>query len=247
MLTFLCLSTFQLSAQDTTIYHQNFILDILKSNEGRKSYHYEKWDADKKVIAFHLTDNISEIIEKWTKFMELETVDYRIEGNYGKRWTNTVMDSTGDMRIYQYEFDVILTEVSSDEIPADPIAIHKEAFKIFAEVVGIEVSMVRETQNYWTINILDKENSRSIDQNEFWKRTEYEEYIYYENIDIRRVADLLSRKLGDFVRPVPYHSDKYDVRMPYSNDFVDLKYAMIEHGFELMEVEEEIEVLVIKL
>jgi hypothetical protein len=245
MLSILCLFTVQLSAQDTTIYHPNFILDIIKK-DNLESYHYEKWDADKKVVAFHITGGIGEIIGKWLKFMELETADYRIEGDYGKHLVY-VADSMGDTRVYKYDFEVILTEVSSDEIPVNPIEMQKEAFKIFAEVVGIEILTVLETQDYWELRILDMDNSISIDQDKFWKRTEYEDYIYYENIDIRRIADLLDRKLNAFVRPIPYNSDKFNIKMPHSNDFFDLKYAMIEHGFEITEVSRRVEVLVIRL
>lgn len=245
IIAFFVFFAFQLSAQDTTIYRPNFTLNIIKK-ENTESYHYEKWDADKNVIAFHLVGGIGEIIEKWTKFMELETLDFRIEGD--GRPSVVVEDySTGDIfYTYKYSFDVILTAVSNDEIAVNPIEMQKEAFKIFAEVVGIEVSTVMEFQNYWELKIVG-ENALSIDQNKFWKRTEYEEYIYYENIDIRRIADLLSRKLKAFVRPISDDSQKYDIKMPYSNDFFDLKYAMIEHGFELTEMAKAVEVLVIKL
>lgn len=244
IIAFFVFFAFQLSAQDTTIYRPNFTLNIIKK-ENTESYHYEKWDADKNVIAFHLIGGIGEIINKWLKFMELETADYRIEGDYGKHLV-PIADSTGNYSIYKYDFEVILTAVSNDEIAVNPIEMQKEAFKIFAEVVGIEVSTVMEFQDYWELKIVG-ENALSIDQNKFWKRTEYEEYIYYENIDIRRIADLLSRKLRTFVRPISYHSQKYDIKMPYSNDFLDLKYAMIEHGFELVEMAKAVEVLVIKL
>jgi hypothetical protein len=242
MIAFLGAFTFQLLAQDTTIYRPNFILDIVKK-DNMESHHYEKWDADKKVVAFHLTGGIGEIVNKWMKFMELETVDYRIESEwFEKRWTN-FKDSTA---IYNFDFEVILTAVLSDEIAVNPIEMQKEAFKVFAEAVGIEVSTTMEFQDYWELKIVDT-NAISVDQNQFWKRTEYEAYIYYENIDIRRITDLLSRKLRTFVRPIPYDSDKYNIKMPYSNDFFDLKYEMIEHGFELTEMAKEIEVLVIRL
>lgn len=244
IIAFFVFFAFQLSAQDTTIYRPNFTLNIIKK-EKTESYHYEKWDADKNVIAFHLVGGIGEIIEKWTKFMELETVDYRIEGDYEKHLVH-IADSIGNYSIYKYDFEVILTAISSDEIAVNTIEMQKEAFKVFAEVVEIEVSTVLEMQDYWELKIVDNQ-ALSIDQNQFWKRTEYEEYIYYENIDIRRIADLLSRKLNAFVRPIPYDSQKYDIKMPYSNDFFDLKYAMIEHGFELTEMAKVVEVLVIKL
>jgi hypothetical protein len=242
IIAFLCLFTFQLSAQDTTIHRPNFILEITKSKENLESYHYEKWDKNSKVVAFQLRDGIGEIIGKWTKFMELETIDYRIESEwYGKRWTD-FGDSIG---IYNYDFEVILTEKSTDEIMANPIDIQREAFEIFAEIVGIDLSTMLETQSYWELKII-ADNAVSIDQNKYWKRTEYEDYIYYENIDIRRIADLLGRKLDAFVRPIPYKSENYDIKMPHSNDFFDLKYAMIEHGFEITEVTKDVEVLVIK-
>lgn len=243
MIAFFTVFAFQLLAQDTTIYRPNFILDIVKHKDVVDHYHYEKWGKDKKVLDFHLTGGIGEIVNNWMKFMELETVDYRIESEwYGKRWTD-FKDSTA---IHNFDFDVILTVVSSDEIAVNPIEMQKEAFKVFAEAVGIEVSTEMEFQDYWELKIVDN-HTLSIDQNEFWKRTEYEEYIYYENIDIRRIVDLLSRKLNAFVRPIPYNSQKYNIKMPYSDDFFDLKYAMVEHGFELVEMAKEVEVLVIKL
>ena len=245
MLALLCFFTCQVFAQDTTIHRPNFILDIIKTDDDLKSYHYEKVDTNQNIVAFHLRGGIGQIINKWMKFMELEKVDYRIEGEYGKRWTY-LADSTSDITLYYYDFDVILTEKQNDEIDINPIDIQKEAFKIFAEVVGLEVLTTLETQNYWELNIVD-DNAISRNQNEYWKRTEYDDYIYYENIDIRRMMDLLSRKLDASVRTIPYHSDKYNIKMPYSDDFFDLKYAMIEHGFELTETSKEVEILVIKL
>ncbi|MFT6936155.1 MAG: hypothetical protein ACJA1N_000450 [Saprospiraceae bacterium] len=236
-----CLFAYHISAQDTTIHQPHFTLEIIQNKEDLKSFHYEKMDVNSKVVDFHLRYGIGTIIKKWLKFMELEEVDYRIENQLYANRRIYFKDSTS---IYNYNFDVILTNKSIDNI--NSIEIQKEAFEIFAEFIGIKLSTVLESQTYWELRIINEQRSAiPFDQNKFWKRTEDEDYIYYENIQFRRIADLLSRKLDVYVRLIPYDSYKYNIRMPYSDDLFDLKYAMIEHGLELVSVTKEIEVLIV--
>lgn len=237
----------QTEAETITIEKSDFILDIRKSKEKNLGKNYYKIDSTDKVVEFQIKGNIGEIIDEWTKFMELETVDYRIESIfYGKRMADFEDSVAFENSIYSYDFDVILTNNFTDML--DIAELQREAFLEFTKAIGIEVQTVMEEQVFWKLEIVDtKATTISKNQKKMWNRTETDDYVYYETIPYRRVADLLSRKLDDFVRPIPYDAFKFDIRMPYSDDIFDLKYAMIEQGLELTQVTEDVEVWVIKL
>lgn len=267
LLLFLISITIQASAQDTIIKKKDFTLEIRRATASSKAYQSIKSDIDFQVTEFSWVNNrLSYIVEKWVEFMQLETIEYRIEGEFEakqdyfaridtaklrealKRDSNVVMrdflilkDSTDIFR----GFDVKLTNHSKGKRKSKEI--HREAFEIFAAVIGFELEVVVEEKTFWMLHIIDLPNATiSPDQNTYWKRVEFENHIHYEVINFRRIADLVGRKLDDFVRPVPYDSYKFDINIPKSSNPVDLQYAMEEHGLELIQVTEMVEVLVIK-
>ncbi len=225
------------NAQDTIIERPNFALEIKRvKSETKKIYTSEKVDSNFHIVQFLLRNDLQGLIEKWLEYMELESIDYRIEPKLNQKTEGNIIDDSF--------IELILTNTATK--PIDLPQMHREAFEIFASVLGLTLKTETEKHNYFELNILDFKNSSiATDQKKFWSRTEMEEYIYYERITYRRIADLLARKLNSYVKPIPYNYLKYNVQMPYSDDLMDLKYAMIEHGLEITEVTKTIEVLVI--
>lgn len=245
LLSFFMLIIIHVSAQDTIIEHQDFTLEIRKVKESSQPYQSIKTDTNLHVVDFYWRNNsISYIVSKWMEFIQMEAIEYRLDGDFSKRREYVRLNDSTVM--FTDGYDVRLTHKNKGKSGTKEM--HLTAFEVFASVVGLELEIVSEEITFWTLTIVDYDNaSISIDQNLHWRRTETEEYVYYERIDYRRIADLLGRKLDDFVRPIPYQYSKFDIRMPYSDDVFDLKYAMIEHGLELVQVTEMIDVLVINL
>lgn len=260
------------TAQDTLIIHENFSLQINKVTEKTKHYEHIKTDENFEMVEYQWRNgSIRGIVEDWMDFMELEKIEYQINENVAVRedflqmidkkgviidWQNndslginTISDinkfiNNNDVDVHFMGYNIIYKQDSSHN--ENRKSVHKEAFKVLCEVLDLEIEAVKQPMTYWKLEIVDVTNaSISYDQKKHWNRTETEEYIYYERIKYRRVADLLSRKLDAFVKPIPYNAEKFDIRMPYSDDVFDLKYAMIEHGLELREVTEEIEMMII--
>lgn len=253
--------------QDTIIEHQDFTLEIQRVTESKKRTQYSKTGKNSEIIEFSWVNNsLGYIVKKWVSFMELEENEYRIEGELGtKNDFFIIKDKEGISKMIQtrdtallrklfMDDDVVVTYVGYDvSLKRKNTAIesakyiNKEAFEIFCDIMELEIEYVIEERTFWTISLIDP-NSHAIsqDQEKYWRRTETEESIYYERIPFRRVADLLGRKLEAFVKPIPFNAQKFDIKMPKSDDVFDLKYAMIEHGLELMEVTEEVEVMVIR-
>ena len=254
-------------AQDTIIEHKDFTLQISKVTERTKSSEYLKTGENFEVFEYEWTNrDIRGIIEDWMAFMTLETIEYNIEYNVSEREQflksiNTEefikdlpkkdsinfsgyfkdRDVVSVFMAYNVEYKVNTTDKERTK------AIHKQAFEVFCNAMNLEIKVELQPVTYWKLEIIDAANaSISYDQNTHWKRTDTEEYIYYERIKYRRIADLLSRKLDVFVKPIPYNAQKFDIRMPYSDDIFDLKYSMIDHGLELTEVTEEMEIMNIR-
>lgn len=254
-------------AQDTIIEHPDFYLHIQKVTEKTPHYESIRTGENFEVLAYEWKNvGIRDILEDWMTFLELEEIEYRIDENVEiredlmklikteelfKEWQERKdsMDITklinSDVQKVFMGYNVIYQQ--NEPYQDNPKAVTKAAFEAFCSVLNLEVQMVKAPVTYWKLEIVDTENAAfSYDQNTHWKRTDTEEYIFYERIKYRRVADLLGRKLDAFVKPIPYNTQKFDIRMPHSDDVFDLKYAMIEHGLELTEVTEEIDVMVIK-
>lgn len=267
ILFFSCFFT-NLSAQDTIIQKEDFTLEVSHTQVFTESYKTYKTNKNFETADFFWTNrSLSDIVDKWIELLEMETIDYRIEGKIGKDVnyysfvdtaalrkavrngdTDIVMTdfiTIGDSSLLFFGYDVVLTIHNKEN--REKKAVHKEAFEAFAAVVGLELQRPVEEQTFWILHIVDLPNATiSADQNKFWKRTDFENYTLYETIDLRRIADLLSRKLDAFVKPIPYNTYKFDIKIPTSNLSIDLQYAMQEHGLELIQVREAIEVLVIK-
>ncbi|MFK7946179.1 MAG: hypothetical protein AB8G11_01225 [Saprospiraceae bacterium] len=255
---FLGIMTF-VNAQDTIIENKDYYLRISSVTEKIPHYEYIKIGENFEVLEHQWTNgSIRDILKDWMTFLELEEVEYRIHENVSnfrslmqivddedKGKSIDIKNTTSDIQEVFMGYNVIYQQNEPYQVQTK--AITKTAFEVFCNVLNLEIEIIKEPMTYWKLEIIDTVNaSFSYDQTTHWKRTDLEEYIYYERIKYRRIADLLGRKVDAFVKPIPYHARKFDIRMPYSDDVFDLKYAMIEHGLELTEVTEEIEVMVIR-
>ena len=240
-----CVSV-SLSAQDTTtIQNDDLTLTVQEMYIGVKPFYNRKTSSKNQVTNFHFRGSVLDIIERWIEVAEFEKIEFKIDGSRYKFRLRNFEDST---LIFNKVFDVLMVSKQEENTEVNYKNIQRTAFEAFAELADIEITKKKISKTFWELNLISENNpSISLEQNKFWSRSDLEEYIYYERIDIRRVSDLLGRKLDSFVRPMPHNFVKYDIKMPYSNDFFDLKYSMIEHGFELMEVTKEIEVWIIKI
>ena len=261
-----CLSS--LSAQDTIIETANFTLEIRRINAFSEPSQSIKTNDNFQTIEFHwLNISIDQIVKKWMEFIELESIDYRIEGKLGEaidyfsfidtaqfradmnRGDTSILLrdylTVGDSTLIFTGFDVKLTNKFKDGVSSKQV--EKESFEAFISFMGIDFQTVVEEKTFWMLHIVDLPNATiSPNQDKFWKRTDFENYTYYETISFRRIADLLGRKLEAFVRPIPYDTYKFDIKIPKSDASIDLQYAMQEHGLELIQVTEVIEIFVIK-
>lgn len=266
ILFFLKITTF-VNAQDTIIETPDYYLQISKYVEGAEPF--ATIDSSQNTHVFEYRWNgqpLTYALKEWMKILGLDTIEYRIDEsvtnqisyfkfvNKDRQFSEPVqpddsstieyhLDNDHSRITYYVGYSMIYQQKHSLEKHKE---ITQQALEVFCNVTDLEVKIIKEPVNYWTLEIVDTINaSFSYDQNTHWKRTDLEEYIYYERINYDRIVDLLIRKLDTFVKPISQTSKKFDIRMPYSDDVFDLKYAMIEHGFELTEVVEEIEVIVI--
>lgn len=267
ILIFLACFIAQLSAQDTIIEREDFTLEIKRITEPSKPYQSIKTGLDAETVEFYwINNNLSWIVTKWIEFMELEPIEYEING-LSKHQPNlfTVVDTAqlrkdlekDDSKIVMSDYlklsdstmvfrgyNVKLTNKAEGKRPAKEL--HREAFEAFAATMGFELKVITEEKTFWMLHTIDFSTATiSEDQDKFWKRIEGDNYVQYERISFERIADLLGRKLDGFVRPISYESYKFDIRMPRSDEVADLQYAMMEHGLELIQITEDVEVLVI--
>ncbi len=236
----------QVFAGDTTRIETNdFTLEVQKTYVDVKPFFNTKTAMNHQVMSFHFRGTVMDIIERWILAMEMEPIEFKIDGSRYKYRLRNFEDST---LIFNQVFEIVMTSKENTAVTLDYKLIQRAAFEAFIDLTEIELKKEKEEKTFWELRLIEENTiSLSNDQNQFWKRSALEDYIYYERIHIGRIADLLGRKLDSFVRPIPNYSPKYDIKMPYSDDFFDLKYAMIEHGFELSETTQEIEVWTIKI
>lgn len=254
-------------SQDTIIENPDYFLQIQRVTEKTSPYEFIRTGEHYEVFEYEWRNSgIQNILEDWMTFMQLEEIEFRIEENIATRkdlleivaidslMKNVSESDSINLRNLYKDTDVVSVFMGYNVIykqkrpfQNQDKKITRQAFEDFCSVLNLEVIEVKESVTYWKLEIVDMANAAiSFDQNTHWKRTDLEEYIYYERIKYRRIADLLSRKLDTFVKPIPYNAQKFDIRMPYSDDVFDLKYAMIEHGLELTEVNETIDILVVR-
>jgi hypothetical protein len=238
-------TTFSAFGQDTIlIENDSFSLIVQETYQDAKLIHNQKLSVNKQVKGFHFRGSLLSIIEDWIAIAELESIELEMDGSRYKRRFRNFEDST---LIFNLRFEVIMTSKNTNST-TDFKQIQRAAFEAFIDLTEVELTKKKESKTFWELRLIDENTSAiSIEQNKFWYRSDLEDYVYYERIDIKRIADLLGRQLYSFVLPVTHNFIKFDIKMPYSNDFFDLKYAMIEQGFELTEVTREIEVWVIKI
>ncbi|MFK7946180.1 MAG: hypothetical protein AB8G11_01230 [Saprospiraceae bacterium] len=257
------------NAQDTIIDTKDYYLQINKYINGEDPF--ESLDSNRNMAIFEYQWNghpLTYALKTWMSILEVDTIEYHIDEsisnqidyfkfvNKDREYSEPIqpndsskieyhLDKEDRQITYYVGYAMIYREKRFNEKEQHK-KIAQEALKAFCEFADLEIKIVKKEVNYWKLELVDTVNaSFSYDQNKHWKRNDLEEYIYYERIPYERVVDLLSRKVDAFVKPISETTKKFDIRMPYSDDVFDLKYAMIDHGFELTEVIEEIDVIVI--
>jgi len=230
---------FNCAAEDTTaIDTENFLLEIQEHHKDSISYYNEEIIKNNTVYQFRSKGSLLHIITFWLKYLEIEPISYELKGlPDDTRFITYRNEPPKAIPFYHKDFKVTLTNKENTNTKEN----NRLAFEQFLTAVGLKYTKSKKIVYYWEVELIDK-NSTAISQNQeqFWKRTDYEDFIYYERIDLNRIADLLSRKLDNLVEPIPYEGLKLDIKIPNSDDFLDLKYAMIEHGLELKEVSKEV-------
>jgi hypothetical protein len=231
--------TFNCTAHDTIVIDNDaFKLEVQVSNKDSIQYYNKITPKENQITEFYSKGHLISIVKYWLKYLGLEYIDYEFVGvPYKDKNTTTNTEFYSDKI-----FEVVMTNKQEINIKENSLV----ALEQFIVAVGLKFTKTKKIISYWEVKLVDNNSSAiSIAQDEFWKRTAYEEFIYYERIDLKRIANLLGRKLDNLVKPIDYTDLKFDIKMPNSDDFIDLKYAMIEHGLELTEVSKEIEFLVI--
>jgi len=238
----LLLIAFNCHAEDTTsINKETYRLEIQTASRDSFSYYnFEKLENEE-VRQFHSRGRLLNIVKYWLEYLEVEPLTYELKGlPADTRLIFYPNSPPKTIPFYNKTYEVTLTNKENTDAKEN----NRLAFEEFLTTMGLKYTKRRKVVYYWEVEIVDK-NSDAIAQaqDEFWKRTDYEDFIYYERIDLNRIADLLGRKLDNLVKPINYKKLKFNIKMPASNDFLDLKYAMIEHGLELREVSKEVDFL----